>query len=125
MISGNYHPVSQRPVIPDGWDTSIHWAAKDGRDSFNKLSAPCLSAAKLGWAHSKYNWGVLPCSGQVDPDHSTRAWPSSLEVLQIFEISWLGNQSTDGVADAVVDWRAESKLIVCANYGTLGTFTGH
>jgi hypothetical protein len=48
-----------------------------------------------------------------------------LEVLQIFEISRLGNQSTQRPADAAAHWRAEFKLIRCANYGTLGRFTGH
>jgi hypothetical protein len=33
--------------------------------------------------------------------------PSSLEVLQIFEISWLGNQSTYKLAVVVDNWRAD------------------
>lgn len=55
--------------------------------------------------HAKYNWGksAVLWSGGSRLKYQVLV-PSSLEVLQIFEISLLGNQSEHNLTDAVANW---------------------
>jgi hypothetical protein len=73
----NIRPASRRHC-------DSRWLGRSNVRSIHLHSASCLTAAKLGYGHSKYKWESLPCSGQVDLGSSNE---SSSEVLQIFEIS--------------------------------------